>query len=133
MERALSTQNDSLDWGQFTILVVEDEPMIRLDLIDELCRVGFTVREAATADAACEMLLGTCDVHLVVTDIRMPGRLNGIGLAKWIKETRPHVPVVFVSGEVTARDLPRISDAAFVKPLDYRRFVRRIRELLSKQ
>ena len=87
------------------ILVVEDEPLVRAYVADVLRDQGYDAVEAENADAALE-LLKSDEFNLIVTDIEMPGTLNGIELA-WASEARnPHLPVVVMSG----RMLPRRSD-----------------------
>ena len=64
-----------------TVLVVEDEVLIRLYLSEEIRAAGFTVIEAASADEAFEVLKSRNDIDLVLTDIRMPGTMDGLQLA----------------------------------------------------
>ena len=64
-----------------TVLVVEDEVLIRLYLSEEIRAAGFTVIEAASADEAFEVLKSRNDIDLVLTDIRMPGTMDGRQLA----------------------------------------------------
>jgi DNA-binding NtrC family response regulator len=79
------------------ILVVEDEPGIRSMLLDLLTDAGFETIEAATADAAMPFLFDD-RVQLLLSDINLPGRLDGIGLAKAARKQSPAIPVVFISG-----------------------------------
>jgi DNA-binding response OmpR family regulator len=80
------------------IMVVEDENDIRSMIADVLDEAGFTVIEADSADAAVP-LLGRDGVRLLVTDIDMPGRLDGIGLAKEARRLHPAIPVIFITGK----------------------------------
>lgn len=116
---------------ELTILVVEDEVLLRADLGDALRDAGYKVVEASNADAARDMIESPMRMHLVCTDIRMPGRMNGLGLARWIKTNRPALPVIVISGEATARHSAPIADAVFTKPVDYDRLIDRIGELLA--
>jgi two-component system, response regulator PdtaR len=81
-----------------TILLVEDEVLVRMLLADELRSAGHKVIEAANADEAFDVLAHTPDVKLVVTDIRMPGSLNGVTLATLIRSKHPLVKVLVMSG-----------------------------------
>ena len=81
-----------------TVLVVEDEVLIRLHAVDSLTDAGFNVIEAADAAQAIEVLK-TCDaVDLVFTDITLPGDLDGFGLVKWIRTQNPSLPIILTSG-----------------------------------
>jgi CheY-like chemotaxis protein len=72
-----------------TILVVDDEVLIRMALSDFLQECGFKVLEAGNAEEAITILeQGHAVIDLVFSDVRMPGELDGFGLAKWIRENR---------------------------------------------
>ncbi|MEE7493390.1 hypothetical protein MOTC310_24220 [Methylobacterium oryzae] len=87
-------------------LVVEDEMLFRLDVRDLLEAEGYAVVEAGNAAQALERL--DHGVVLVVTDVRMPGRMDGLAFAREVTRRRPDVAVVVVSAQVTPRpgDLP---------------------------
>ena len=70
------------------VLVVEDEILLRLMLTEELQAAGYHVLEARDADEAVTILLKRPRIELVLTDIIMPGSMNGVDLAQWIKRTR---------------------------------------------
>jgi CheY-like chemotaxis protein len=72
------------------VLIVEDEALIRVALADFLQDVGFKVLEAANANEAVEIIeKASVPIDLVFTDVRMPGTLDGIELAHWIRTSRP--------------------------------------------
>jgi DNA-binding NtrC family response regulator len=79
------------------VLVVEDEVLLLTSLSNALQEAGFATVEATNADDAIEMLAGE-PIRLVVTDLRMPGRLDGADLVKWLTKTRPSLPVVVTTG-----------------------------------
>ena len=81
-----------------TVLVVEDEFLIRMSISDELRLAGWTVYEAATADYAIDFLRSPLAVDLVLTDVRMPGVSNGLDVAAFVRKTRPGVKVAVMSG-----------------------------------
>jgi CheY-like chemotaxis protein len=60
------------------VLVVEDEPLLRMDAVDMIREFGFDVLEASNADEAILLLETRLDIELVFTDIDMPGSMNGI-------------------------------------------------------
>ena len=114
-----------------TILIVEDDPILRFTLATDLGLAGFAVREAASADAA-ETVLGTgAAIDLVVTDIEMPGARNGLELAKAVRAFHPRIRVIVVSGIMPPSGIVGIADAFFGKPYDTDRLILRIKSLLQ--
>ena len=79
------------------VLVVEDEPLVRIYVCDLLGQSGFRVVEAATAEEALEQIAGT-PICAVVSDVAMPGSIDGFELARRIRQTWPRTGVVLVSG-----------------------------------
>jgi DNA-binding NtrC family response regulator len=86
---------------KFTILVVEDEPLVRLSVATELRDGGYKVIEAGTADEALITLAGDEAIDLVFCDVLMPGAKGGLTLASWMREQRPETPVILTSGSDT--------------------------------
>lgn len=80
------------------MLVVEDEAIIRLLLVDELADAGLAVIEASSADEALVVLQNGKEIGVVVSDVRMPGSIDGLGLAAWMRDHVPAVPIIIVSG-----------------------------------
>lgn len=82
-----------------TILVVEDEDQVRRLLQRVLERAGYAVRTAASGREALEWWPGGgSEVDLVITDLVMPGNLSGTALARELRQVRPDLPIVFMSG-----------------------------------
>ena len=79
------------------ILLVEDEPLIREVIAEMLEDAGFSVTATCTGDEAA-ILLAEDGFSILLTDITMPGVIDGIGLAEHAREIHPNLPVVFVSG-----------------------------------
>lgn len=99
-------------------LVVDDEPLIRMDTADLVSDEGFTVIEARTADQAFEFLARHSSLQLLITDVQMPGELDGFDLARKVAERWPHIQVIVVSGAARPgpEDIP--PNAVFIsKPL----------------
>ena len=120
----------------YTVLVVEDEPWIRLALAEHLEACGFAVLEAASAREAVEILEHRSQVDLVFTDLRLPGENDGIALARWIAMSRPGIPVMLTSGELGRvkglAELCRTEGfASFGKPYAHAEVSARIRELIE--
>jgi CheY-like chemotaxis protein len=82
------------------ILIVEDEPLARFDTILSFEDAGFEVVDAYDADKALLALAHRPDVGAVFTDVNMPGRLNGVELARLVHEQRPDIQVLIASGAV---------------------------------
>lgn len=96
------------------VLVVEDEPLLRLNAIDMIEEAGFDVVEAADADAAIIILENRTDICLVFTDIDMPGTLCGLKLAAAIRDRWPPIHVLVTSGKVVASDLDLPRHSRFI-------------------
>jgi CheY-like chemotaxis protein len=92
---------------QETILVVEDDVLVRMPIAHYLRDCGYKVVEAANADEAVTVLSHKeTIIDLVFTDIEMPGALDGFGLAQWVREHRPGLDVIL------AGTLPRTVETA---------------------
>jgi DNA-binding NtrC family response regulator len=106
-----------------------------MNLSDFLQDCGFRVLEASSgAEAVAILSSDRCKVDLVFSDIRMPGDLNGLGLAKWIRENRSGLPVVLASGDATKSEVAHelCSDHHFfAKPYDLDLVVKHIRATLG--
>lgn len=87
------------------VLVVEDNSDVRQVAVSTLKSLGFTVTETETADAAADLLRNTCDFKLVLSDVRMPGKLNGADLAGLIRKKYPDVRVLLTTGYVEDAEL----------------------------
>ncbi len=82
-----------------TVLVVEDEWLVRDVIARELEEVGFRVVEAETGEAALAVVQETTRrIDLLLTDIRMPGKVDGWRLAEEARSLRPELPVIYASG-----------------------------------
>lgn len=81
-----------------TILVVEDEPLLRLTVCEELEDRGFTVLEAEDADQAIRILGGPREIDLLFTDIRLPGGKDGWDIAIEARRRFPALPIVYTTG-----------------------------------
>lgn len=85
-----------------TVLVVDDEPMVRMLIADVLEEMGVTVREAGDATAGLAMLHEDPPVDLLVTDVGLPGGMNGRQLADAGRELRSDLKVLFITGYAEA-------------------------------
>lgn len=82
------------------ILVVEDEPLIRLGLASVIEDAGYEVVEAASADEAIRRLEANREIRLVLTDVDMPGSMDGIQLANYVRGRWPPIRLIVISGKV---------------------------------
>jgi|GEM_PF-927041 len=98
------------------ILIVDDEYLGRVVISDELLELGYAVLEAASGDEAAEML-DVFPVDMVITDLRMPGGLDGGKLADLLDEAFPAVPVLLMSADVPDPEVLKRVDGFFEKPV----------------
>ncbi len=85
---------------QPTVLVVEDEGLVRLDAAETLRDAGFAVLEAANAEQALAVVARGADFDVLFTDINMPGRMDGLELARRVNRLKPGVRLLLTSGKV---------------------------------
>lgn len=81
-----------------TILLVEDEVLVRLVIAEHLRDCGYRVLEAATASEAMAVLESDITVDVLFTDVQLPGHLDGFGLAQWCRQRSPGIRVIITSG-----------------------------------
>lgn len=113
------------------ILVVEDETMIRMDTVDMVEDAGYTPVEAANADRAVAILESRSDIALMVTDIQMPGSMDGLKLAQAVHERWPSIKIIVVSGQLREPgDLPADS-CFFGKPLEAQDMILQMRSMIG--
>ena len=80
------------------VLVVEDEPLVRMVAAETLAEAGYLILEAGTGDEALQIITSGAPLSAVVTDIEMPGAVDGLELAKVIEKRWPQIAVIIVSG-----------------------------------
>jgi len=97
------------------ILLVEDEVLIRMLLAEVLRDKGYQVIEAASGDEGLAILLSGQHVTMIITDVRMPGQIDGMALATRAKQAWPQRPVVVMSSHLPAADAA-IADKFIAKP-----------------
>jgi two-component system, response regulator PdtaR len=81
-----------------TVLVVEDDWLVRADIVLGLQQEGWTVLEASTGDGALRALLESNTVDLLVTDIGLGDAMTGWDVAEAFRTSRPLTPVIYASG-----------------------------------
>ena len=83
---------------EFQLLLVEDHPQLRKILSQALQAEGFRVCAAATATEAMQHFSDGFAADLLLSDIRMPGPVDGLRLAQWVREHYPHVAILLQTG-----------------------------------
>ena len=106
------------------VLVVEDEPLTRIDIVSALEDGGFLVFEAANADEAIVVLEQHTEIQALFTDIDMPGSMDGLKLAAAVRDRWPPVKIIVTSGHRAMNDdsLP-VAGRFFSKPYDPSRVI----------
>ncbi len=94
------------------VLIVEDEPLVRELAVAAIQDAGFDVVEAANAQEAIDILNHRSDIGVLFTDVDMPGKLDGLGLAQLVHEQWPAIRLVLTSGRSLLGPMPE--DGQFV-------------------
>jgi CheY-like chemotaxis protein len=120
-----------------TVLVVEDEVLIRMVISEYLRDCGYKVIEAANADEAILVLQHEeVTIDIVFTDIEMPGSMDGFGLSQWIRANRRGLEVILVGSPARAADAAGElceSGPTLSKPYESRVVLDRIKRLLAER
>ncbi|GAB0117110.1 response regulator [Acidisoma sp. 7E03] len=116
------------------ILLVEDEWLIRTIMAEELIEAGFNVTSVETGDEALALLTDDPAFTVLVTDIHMPGKTDGIALARTVRDRYPDVPIIYTTGRPDALDragLPGGRVLTLVKPYKPSRLIEAIRDMID--
>jgi CheY-like chemotaxis protein len=118
------------------ILVVDDDAAVRATVVMQLKALGYAVCEADGAQAALEIIASGEKIDLLLTDVVMPGGMNGKELAAEARRQRPELPVLFTSGfPGTAQDGDLTfdkDDVLLSKPYRKQQLARAVRETLAR-
>jgi DNA-binding NtrC family response regulator len=112
------------------VLVVEDEPLVRMFVTGALEDEGYKVLEAANADEALTLLQARPDVLAVITDVEMPGR-SGYELAQAVHKRLPNLSLVIMSGRCWPETLPQNS-VFLAKPVPAAKLVAQVRQAVEQ-
>jgi CheY-like chemotaxis protein len=115
-----------------TVLLVEDEVLIRLMVAEELRSQGLQVLEASNAEEALAILESSFPVDPLFTDVRMPGRMDGVALAKLARARFPRLKVIIASSRQPEDPSRTLADAFIAKPYDLNKVVERVESLLAR-
>jgi CheY-like chemotaxis protein len=112
-----------------TILVVDDEVMVRMMIAQELRIAGFLVVETASPGEALEVLANRDDIAVVFTDVCMHGPVDGIAFARRLRSQPRDLKIVLTSGHLAAAEAIE-HDGFFPKPCNVRRLIEHMRALV---
>lgn len=114
------------------VLVVEDEPFVRMVAADALTEQGIMAWEASDAGEALHVLEEHPNIGVVFTDVNMPGDMDGVGLAHEVCRRRPDVTVIVTSGAVSVDEHTLPDHGTFLpKPYPTGRLVQIVQERLD--
>lgn len=106
--------------GNFTGLVVEDEWLLRMELVDELQAAGWKTLEAATGEEALAILEREPRIDFLITDIRLPGTADGWDVADRFRAAHPQNPVIYVSANPNLAERRAQGSVFLGKPVEMR-------------
>lgn len=114
-----------------TVLVVEDDALIRINIMDALEDRAFQVHEAESAALALEILSGNTCIQCLVTDVDLGIGMDGLRLASSVHDRWPDIGIIVVSGKnrVMPPDVPHAK--FFIKPYSPEKIADAIRELVT--
>jgi two-component system, response regulator PdtaR len=115
-----------------SILVVEDEVLVRSVVGMYLRDCGFHVVEAGNADEAIRVLESGLAVDIVFSDVNMPGSMDGFGLARWLRHQRPGLQLILTSGSPQKTEELGAHRPFLAKPYDHAELERQIRAMLAE-
>jgi DNA-binding response OmpR family regulator len=122
------------DKRRHTVLVVDGQPATSEPLCNHLNDAGFNALAVESADEAARMLdRGIFAIDIVLSDLHVPGILNGYALAQWVSENRPGVPVLLALHDADKINIAEDWAEIIVKPYDSATVVRRIKAMLARR
>ena len=102
-----------------TVLIVENEVIVQLELAAQLADMGLIALTASNADEAIAVLDAHAEIRLLLTDIRMPGSMDGLRLAHHVRRRWPPVRIIVISGLIDTKLSQLPVDSIFL-PKPYR-------------
>lgn len=132
MAESHSSEAGAAGAAPIRVMVVEDEFLIRLTLAEVLSDEGYEVLEAETGDEAAELLDMPGEIAVLLTDIQLPGKLDGRALVTHARLARPGLPVIFMTGRPDSRGAaPGPRDVYVAKPYLPSEICAAVRRLLA--
>jgi CheY-like chemotaxis protein len=126
--------SESLGDGE-VVLVIDDEPSIRMLITDVLCDTGYSVLEASDGPAGLRVLQSAARIDLLITDVGLPGGMNGRQVADAARSLRPDLRVLFITGyaenALMGNGHLEKGMQVLAKPFEVERLAIKIRELVK--
>jgi DNA-binding NtrC family response regulator len=113
-------------------LVAEDDIVIRNPLSEYLRGAGYLIIEAANAEEAIAVFAAKIPIDAVFSDVQMPGPMDGLGLARWIRRHHPRVRIAITSGAGNVARAAEVAEAFLIKPYHVAEVAGRIGRLLEE-
>jgi CheY-like chemotaxis protein len=115
------------------VLVVEDEMLLRMKVVDMVEDAGYVPVEAVDADEAMAVLQSRSDIALLLTDVQMPGSMNGLQLAHIVHARWPPIKIILASGQLklSGSEIP-LDSRFFGKPLKSDEIIAEMRDMLGR-
>ncbi len=121
---------------RIVILIVEDNPEMREFVTRAVGFLGHTTVEAGDGMSALNVLADRHDIRLMLTDVMLPGGLNGAELAREARRQRPDLKILFMSGyadtAIDAEELNRLGATVLAKPFRVRQLAERLSDMLNQ-
>jgi two-component sensor histidine kinase len=114
------------------VLIVEDEIVLRMRAIDIVEDAGFAAIETVDADEAIQVLESRSDISLMLSDIQMPGSMDGLKLAHAVHARWPSIKIILVSGQIELSDADKPADSRFFgKPLENDKMIAELQDMIG--
>ena len=114
------------------VLIVEDEMLLRMRAVDMVEDAGYTPLEAADADEAVAILESRSDIALILTDVQMPGSMDGLKLAHAVHERWPPIKIILVSGQLMLENSDIPADSRFFgKPFSAKEMIAELQSMIG--
>lgn len=115
-----------------TVLVVEDEMVLRMRAVNIVEDAGFVAVEAVNADEALRILEERSDISLLFSDIQMPGTMDGLKLAHAVHDRWPAIKIILVSGQITPTESETPAESRFFgKPLEGEHMIAELQDMIG--
>lgn len=123
----------SFDPARYAVLIVEDDALVRAEAVDLCEEAGFTAYEAKNADQAIRMLERHSEIRVLFTDVEMPGTMDGLKLARAVRDRWPPVSIIVTSGRVKvgAADMPE-NGLFFAKPYPPKGIIKALNDIAAQ-
>jgi DNA-binding NtrC family response regulator len=120
-----------------TVLVVDDEPFVRVVVAEALSEAGYFTVEAENAEAALDLLNSELSIDVLITDVHLPDRHDGHHLAIEAYGLRPDLRVIFMTGDDHMarrfKEMPDTADGVLMKPFSLDELWKMVRGLFEEQ